>query len=71
MITNITNIEYLSVRNADFVSEHAYQCYLMGRVTDAARLFEEATRLNETNLDALYGAIRCKIALGTLNIIIH
>ncbi len=56
----------LEPTNAEYVTEHAFQVYLMNRPDESGRIYEEATRLNETNLDALYGAIRCKIVMGDL-----
>ena len=42
-------------------SEKAHQRLLIGDVESASQIYSESSQLDESNLDALYGMIRCKI----------
>jgi tetratricopeptide (TPR) repeat protein len=47
--------------NADFMTEMGYQQLLLGNMDEAMRSYKSATTLDEANMQALYGTIKCQI----------
>jgi hypothetical protein len=48
-----------------FVTEEAHQLAMLGDLSRAATRFRDASKLDQDNLLALYGGIRCKVGLHT------
>jgi len=64
LATKATQIDALS---SDYMTELANVRLLMGQFERAYTTFQEATKLDEANMTALYGMIRCQVLLGQLD----
>eukprot|EP00899_Mesostigma_viride_P018008 jgi/Mesvir1/26208/Mv02392-RA.1 len=53
--------------DARYLVEHGYQFILAGEAKSAAKAFQDATKLDELNIGALHGTIRCQILSGQLD----
>jgi tetratricopeptide repeat protein 21B len=51
----------LEPSNAEYMTEMGYQHLLQGSTDEANRAYKAATNLDEANMQALYGTIRCQI----------
>lgn len=56
----------LDPNNSIYMSEHAYQLMLIGDYPQALRVYNTASKLDESNVGALHGRIKCKIRAGEL-----
>jgi tetratricopeptide (TPR) repeat protein len=56
----------LNPLNPDALTEQAYQLVLQGQFGKAQESYQEAAKLDEANMTALYGAILCQIHQGQL-----
>jgi len=50
--------------NSVYVTEKAYQMTLLGDINTARALYDEASKLDEGNMQALHGRIKCEIMSG-------
>ncbi|KAJ1480809.1 hypothetical protein T484DRAFT_1668725 [Baffinella frigidus] len=57
----------LDATSADVKVEMAYQFYLSGNYSKAYSCYQDASKLDEANMTALYGMIKCQIFEGQLD----
>jgi tetratricopeptide (TPR) repeat protein len=57
----VDNAITIAPENSSFLTEKAYQLTLLAEYGAASDLFNQASALDEGNVDALHGRIRCKI----------
>ncbi len=56
----------LQPENSDYITEAATQLLLCGNVSDAGKTYQLAMKINESNVLALHGSIRCQLLGGNL-----
>lgn len=56
----------LDPNNSSYLTEQGYQLLLLQEIAQASLCFQEAAKLDEGNLTALYGNIKCKIFEGKI-----
>lgn len=64
----------LEPANAEYMTEIGYQQLLQGNIDEANRAFKAATTLDEANMQALYGTIKCqilKVSQGSFSLTFH
>eukprot|EP00906_Rhabdomonas_costata_P037365 RCo052578 len=52
---------------SDYLTELGYQCTLLGEINTALSSFKKASQVDEGNVAALIGVIRCQLAMGKLD----
>lgn len=58
----------LESSDVTYVTELGYQCLLQGNIKEAMKYYRNATKLDESSVDALIGMIFCQILDGQLDI---
>ena len=56
----------LQPQNSEYASEVGEQLLLLEQVAEASKSFRDATQLDESNMEAHYGIIKCQILEGNL-----
>ncbi|CAG2113462.1 unnamed protein product, partial [Medioppia subpectinata] len=55
---------FLDPTNIVIICEHAFQCMLLNRMTDAQRHYKNATKMDETSIMGLTGLLHCQLIEG-------
>lgn len=58
----------LDSMNADYVTELGYQCMLQGKFRESMKFYRNASKLDESSVDALLGVIYCQILDGQIEV---
>lgn len=61
MLALIERAKTLQPENSDYMVESGYLQELLGNVGGALQNYKQALKLNESNVPALYGIIKCQI----------
>lgn len=65
-LSMVEHAQQMKPEDGRFLSEQGYQLMLLGRYEKAQSLFENASKIDDTDVGALYGRIQCKIYRGML-----
>ncbi|KAH3767764.1 tetratricopeptide repeat protein 21B [Pelomyxa schiedti] len=57
----------LQPKNSDFITEAGHIQYLQGNFTNGLTQFKAALKLNESNIEAMYGLIKCQLYLKNVS----
>ncbi|XP_054157238.1 tetratricopeptide repeat protein 21B-like [Oppia nitens] len=60
-MTLIERAVFLDPTNIVYVCEHAFQCMLLNRMSDAQRHYKSATKLDENSIVGLIGLLHCQL----------
>ncbi|XP_023227553.1 tetratricopeptide repeat protein 21B-like [Centruroides sculpturatus] len=56
----------LDTLNADYVTELGHQCLFQGKLRESMKFYRNASKLDESSVDALLGVIHCQILEGQM-----